>query len=79
MDTTDSDTLFIKIESEDEDKHSPNLRTKKKKKCELKATNAIKGAKPLICEFPGCNLQFSRPSRLLTHNRIHTGLFNFIF
>lgn len=31
------------------------------------------GSKRLVCKHPGCNRQFSRPSRLLTHSRIHTG------
>ena len=31
--------------------------------------------KKYVCEFPGCNLRFSRPSRLENHSRIHTGTF----
>jgi uncharacterized Zn-finger protein len=31
------------------------------------------GAKPHICDFPGCGKSFLRPAHLLIHIRIHTG------
>lgn len=31
------------------------------------------GAKPHVCEHPGCGKSFLRPAHLLIHNRIHTG------
>ena len=27
-----------------------------------------------VCDYPGCGKQFSRPSRLDNHRRVHTGL-----
>ena len=38
-----------------------------------KAEEVAVKAKQHVCEFPGCNLAFSRPSRLNNHMRIHTG------
>ena len=31
------------------------------------------GNKPFLCDFPGCNKRFDKPSRLAAHKRIHTG------
>jgi len=39
----------------------------------VKAEKMVVKAKQHVCDFPGCNLTFSRPSRLNNHMRIHTG------
>ena len=41
----------------------------------VKAEKMVVKAKQHVCDFPGCNLTFSRPSRLNNHMRIHTGAF----
>ena len=35
------------------------------------------GKKIHVCRFKGCNLKFSRPSRLRNHSRVHTGQHTF--
>lgn len=104
---SDSDNLFIKLKTEDEEKYSSDVNfsdeiikitddvgnIKQEISTEEKVGNKndsdkdeseedeeeeddkdeTTGSKRLVCKHPGCNRQFSRPSRLLTHSRIHTG------
>jgi hypothetical protein len=36
-------------------------------------TSTVSSEKPHACTYPGCKSSFGRPSRLVTHIRVHTG------
>ena len=49
-----------KMSSEDTDDDNPQ-------------TSTVSSEKRHACTYPGCKSSFGRPSRLVTHLRVHTG------